>query len=116
MNFYPPRTFFCIALIVIAGSVLGSFPLAHAQRESVSKRRIVDQKAPLYPALARSLALEGTVKVEALVASDGSVKTVDIKGGHPVLAQAAVKAVRQWRWEPAGHDSREQVEVKFAPE
>jgi TonB family protein len=115
MNCLLPRTWFCITLILVAGSVLGSFPQANAQRES-SKRRIVDQKAPAYPALARSMALEGTVKVEALVASDGSVKTVDIKGGHPVLAQAAVKAVRQWKWEPAGHDSREQVEVKFAPE
>ncbi len=43
------------------------------------------------------MALQGTVKVEALVAPDGSVKTVDIKGGHPVLAQAAVNTVRHWR-------------------
>jgi len=101
--------------MVVGCAVVGSFPLAHAQ-ESASKRRIVDHKAPPYPPLARSMALEGTVKVEALVASDGKVKAVNIKGGHPVLAQAAAKAVQQWRWEAAGHDSREEVEVKFAPE
>jgi TonB family protein len=116
MNFHPLRNWFCIVLIVVAGCALGSFPRAHAQQESAGKRRIVEHAAPAYPALARSMALEGTVKVEALVASDGSVKAVDIKGGHPVLAQAAAKAVRQWRWEPAGHESHEQVEVKFAPE
>jgi TonB family protein len=62
------------------------------------------------------MALQGTVKVEALVAPDGSVKTVDIKGGHPVLAQAAVNTVRRWRWEPAARESHEVVEVKFSPE
>lgn len=116
MSFHSLRTWLCIALVMAVGSVLSSFPRAHAQQESTSKRRMVEHAAPAYPALARSMALEGTVKVEALVASDGSVKAVDIKGGHPVLAQAAAKAVRQWRWEPSGHESREQVEVKFSPE
>jgi len=116
MNSHPSRSWLRVALLVLAGLSVCTFPLAKAQQEVASKRRIVDRRAPVYPALARSLALEGTVKVEALVASDGSVKTVDVRGGHPVLAQAAAKAVRQWRWEPAGHDSREQVEVKFTPE
>jgi len=62
------------------------------------------------------MALEGVVKVEALVAADGSVKGVDVKGGHPVLAQAAMNAVRRWRWEAAARESHEVVELKFSPE
>jgi len=62
------------------------------------------------------MALEGVVKVEALVAADGSVKGVDVKGGHPVLAQAAMNAVRRWRWESAARESHEVVELKFSPE
>ena len=81
-----------------------------------SVRRILVHSAPAYPALARSMALQGVVRVEALVAADGSVKEVAIKGGHPVLAQAAVNTVRRWRWEPASHESHEIVELKFAPE
>jgi TonB family protein len=88
----------------------------HSQSQGAAKRRLVSQSAPIYPTLARSMALQGTVKVEALVAPDGSVKTVDIKGGHPVLAQAAVNTVRRWRWEPAARESHEVVEVKFSPE
>jgi TonB family protein len=88
----------------------------HSQSQEAGKRRLVSQSAPIYPTLARSMALQGTVKVEALVAPDGSVKTVDIKGGHPVLAQAAVNTVRRWRWEPAARESHEVVEVKFSPE
>jgi TonB family protein len=61
------------------------------------------------------MALEGIVKVEALVAAEGSVKAVDVKGGHPVLAQAAMNAVRRWRWEAAAHESHEVVELKFSP-
>jgi TonB family protein len=62
------------------------------------------------------MALEGIVKLDALVAPDGTVKTVQIKAGHPILVQAAANAVRRWRWEPAAHDSHEVVEVKFSPE
>jgi hypothetical protein len=41
---------------------------------------------------------------------------VEVKGGHPVLAQTAVNAIRKWKWEPTVGESREVVEVKFAPE
>lgn len=79
-------------------------------------RKLVNQTAPAYPTLARSLALGGVVKVDALVKADGSVKTVDVKGGHPVLAQAAAKAVLNWKWESSPRESHEIVEVRFSPE
>jgi len=62
------------------------------------------------------MALQGTVKLEVLGSPDGSVKETQIKGGHPVLAQAAVNSVRRWKWEPAAHETHETVEVKFTPE
>jgi TonB family protein len=102
-----------VGILLLAGSLVLSPNFLPAQ-ESTAKRRLLQQSAAPYPALARSMALQGVVKVEALVAPDGTVKDVEIKGGHPVLAQAAVKAVRGWRWEPSPHESREIVEVKFA--
>lgn len=102
-------TLFLVALLSIV-------PLGSGAQDSPAKRKLISQSAPAYPALAKSMALQGVVKVEALVAPDGSVKTVDVKGGHPVLAQAAVNTVRRWRWEPASHESHEVVEVKFFPE
>jgi TonB family protein len=99
-------------LLLAAFSVLASNHLP--AQDSTVKRRLLQHSTAPYPALARSMALQGVVKVEALVAPDGTVKDVEIKGGHPVLAQAAVKAVRGWRWEPALHESHEVVEVKFA--
>jgi len=94
-----------------------SFAPTHSPaQDSGAKRRVLDRVAVAYSALARDLALEGVVTVDALVAPDGSVKAVEIKSGHPVLAQAAANAVRRWRWEPAARESHELVEVRFSPE
>jgi TonB family protein len=107
---YPRFYWLLIASCLIVGLSLGS----GAQQAAV--RKVVTRTAPVYPDLARTMALQGIVKIEALVAPDGSVKEVAIKGGHPVLAQAAVNTVRRWRWEPAERESREVVELKFSPD
>ena len=88
---------------------------SQAQQDSSSKRKLVNHAVAPYPALARPMALAGVVKVDAVVAPDGSVKAVDVKGGHPVLAQAAANSVRQWKWEPASHESHELIEIRFSP-
>jgi TonB family protein len=105
----------CVLLLAVSGWVFFSPQSSSAQQEPVVKRRLVDRVAPAYPALARSMALEGVVKVDVLVSADGSVKGVDVKGGHPVLAQATMNAVRRWRWEAAPRESHEVVELKFSP-
>jgi TonB family protein len=79
-------------------------------------RKVVSKITPQYPPLARSLHLSGVVKVEALVSSNGVVKNVSVKGGHPLLVQSATDAVRRWKWETSSHESTESVEVKFNPE
>ena len=71
---------------------------------------------PAYPDIARSLRIKGTVRIEAVVAPNGSVKTTHILGGHPLLAQSAEQAVHKWKWEPASAESKELVEVRFDPD
>jgi TonB family protein len=105
-----PRSMLAIAILCLA---LAVFMAAQAQLDPAIKRRVVAQSAPVYPSLARNMALEGVVRLEVLVNLDGVVTKVDVKGGHPVLAQAAATAVRQWRWEKAPHESRETVELRF---
>ena len=89
-------------------------PINTPAQDAAGKRRLLDHAAPAYPPLARDLGLSGVVKIEVLVAPDGSVKSGDIRGGHPVLAQAAMNAVRRWKWEPAARESKEEVQVKFS--
>ncbi len=101
-------SWFSVLLLDVSSWVFFSPQSSSAQQEPVVNRRLVDHAAPVYPTLARS-------KVDALVAADGSVKAVDAKGGHPVLAQAAMNAVRRWRWETAAHESHEVVELNSLP-
>jgi TonB family protein len=85
------------------------------ENQSNSSRKVVSRAVPDYPELARGMHLGGTVKVEAVVLPNGTVKTVAIRGGPPVLTNAAADAVRKWKWAPAAHETREPVEVKFNP-
>jgi TonB family protein len=55
---------------------------------------------PVYPPLARQARIQGTVAVNVIVRKDGTVEVENVAAGHPLLAQAAVDAVRQWRYEP----------------
>ncbi len=111
MAFISRRSLWFVALVLLCSSVPWSS--GQTQQDSAGKRRLLEQSAPAYPALARSMGLSGTVRIEAVVSPDGSVKTVEVKGGHPVLVQAAVNAVLKWKWEPAAHESHQMAEVKF---
>jgi len=86
-----------------------------AQEVSVVTRKVVTQVTPQYPALARTMRIAGVVKVDVLVAPNGTVKSLEVKGGHPMLAESAQNAVRQWKWAPAPHESHENVELRFTP-
>lgn len=57
--------------------------------------------------------IHGVVKLEALVLANGAVKSVEIKGGHPILTQSAVTAVEHWKFEPASHETKENVQIEF---
>jgi TonB family protein len=84
-----------------------------SQDHAESARKIVTRVAPQYPNLARSMNIQGTVKADVLVSPNGSVKAVEIKGGHPLLVQSAQNALREWKWEPAPRETHEIVELKF---
>jgi TonB family protein len=103
-----------VSLLLAAGLVT-LLPLTCSAQQEASTRKVVNKVVPQYPALARTMNLRGIVRVEAVVASNGTVKAVQLKGGHPVLAQAAMNAVREWKWEAEPHESTEPVEIKFDP-
>jgi TonB family protein len=55
---------------------------------------------PEYPPLARQARIQGTVRLKALIDKEGAVKELNLISGHPMLAPAAIAAVRQWRYKP----------------
>jgi TonB family protein len=69
--------------------------------------------APIYPDLARRMNINGVVKVMVTVAPNGTVKDAKLVGGHPVLANAALDAVKKWRFEVSPQESTGVVEFRF---
>jgi TonB family protein len=108
-------SFSTLPLLALVGLALLS-PIGAGSQQADAARKLAERTAAAYPALARTMALSGTVRLDVTVSPDGSVKEIEIKGGHPVLAQAAVNSVRRWRWEAVSHETHETVEIKFSPE
>ena len=78
-------------------------------------RRAKNKVQPSYPDLARRMNIVGTVKIQVVVAPNGTVKDAHIVGGHPVLATAALDAAKKWRVEPASSESSGVIDFKFEP-
>jgi TonB family protein len=104
-----------VGVLVVAGALTLAPSYSPAQEPSSGERKVLSRVTPQFPALARSMRIAGSVKLEALVEPSGKVKSVEIKGGHPLLAQSAANAVRLWRWEVAARETRELVEIHFDP-
>jgi len=67
---------------------------------AVQKERILTQVRPQYPPLARQARVQGTVKLSAVIDTDGTVLDLKVISGHPLLIPAAMAAVKQWRYKP----------------
>ena len=74
--------------------------------QGVAGGQLLRRVAPVYPSQANLLRLEGRVILSALVMEDGSVRDLKIVQGQPTLAQAAIDAVKQWRYQPFTLDGK----------
>ena len=66
----------------------------------VQRARLINQVQPVYPQEAKDQKIQGTVMLHVIVSTDGSVHQIQVVSGHPMLVQAAIDAVRQWRYQP----------------
>ena len=55
---------------------------------------------PVYPPLARTARVQGIVRIQAIIATDGAIKNLQLIGGPPLLVKAALDAVERWRYRP----------------
>ena len=104
-----------MAALTLAGTAMPA-PIGAQQAQSQEgARRVKSRCNPSYPDLARKMSLKGTVRIEVVVAPNGTVKQTRIVGGHPVLADAAQDAARKWRFEPTSGESTEVIDFQFEP-
>jgi len=110
------------ALMITAGALLGFSPEKKtAPREGqVNIEALVKQKVklvkmvkPAYPPEAKKQGVEGLVKIDVIINKGGEVSEATATTGPQVLREAALAAVRQWRYTPPGVDVKMTVHVNF---
>lgn len=73
----------------------------HAIRLShMSEGDLIRKVMPVYPSLARAARIQGSVLLLAMISKAGTIENLRLLSGHPMLAPAAIEAVRQWRYRP----------------
>jgi periplasmic protein TonB len=81
-----------------------SKPVPTVQRVRVSagviKGLLIYRVEPAYPPLAQEARIQGVVVLTALIDKGGNIQSLQVVSGHPLLARAAIDAVKQWRYKP----------------
>lgn len=76
-------------------------PTAQPPRISqMMEGNLIYRVQPQYPTLARQARVQGTVVLHAVISREGRIRDLQFLSGHPMLASAAIDAVRQWRYRP----------------
>lgn len=78
-----------------------------------SDRKVLKKVEPEYPSVLREKGIGGTVRLRVTVRPDGTVKDVQTIGGNAVLADAATRAVKQWRYAPAEKEATIDLSLHF---
>jgi periplasmic protein TonB len=66
----------------------------------VELAKLIYKPEPEYPPLAKMARIQGTVRLEAIIAKDGTIQDLKVLSGHPLLVKAALDAVKRWRYQP----------------
>jgi TonB family protein len=89
-------------------------PAVHAQTEN-QERKIVYRVEPEYPPDLKRVGIGGYVRVEATISSSGAVEGATVTGGNPILAEAALKAIKKWKYEPTSSRTKAKLIFHFSP-
>jgi len=86
--------------VIGGGSGLPSHLRGPVPVSSFSLGQLINRVEPVYPHAATVVHLQGTVQLHAIIARDGTIQSLQVVSGHPLLAASALDAVRQWRYRP----------------
>jgi periplasmic protein TonB len=93
----------------VIGGIISSAPVAVPKVATPQRVRVsqgvtqglrIRYVQPQYPPLARQARIQGTVVLQAEISKSGDIQDLRLVSGHPMLAPAAIEAVKQWRYKP----------------
>ena len=97
------------AALVLVGTSIGA-----TRSQAQEGRKVLSQAQPDYPELAKRLRLQGKVKVQVIIGTDGIIKNTKIVGGNPVLVESTLEALKKWKYAP-GSETTTTLEFDFHP-
>jgi TonB family protein len=89
---------FLIAISALAASQI--VPQHVRVSEDIVQGLMLKKVPPVYPPLARQARIQGTVLLKVTISKSGDVENLQLISGHPMLAPAAIEAVKQWKYKP----------------
>jgi TonB family protein len=101
-------------LLCLFGCVM-SAPLFSQSQESASERKVIARVEPRYPPMLERLYIGGVVRLQVDIAANGTVESAQVIGGNPILGQAAIAAVKQWKYTPAKTKTKTVERLEFDP-
>jgi TonB family protein len=110
---YVARTPGAIGYVSSSASADGVKVLMIVSEKARKQRSLLMRVEPEYPKELRQRGIEGTVRLVLTVSPKGSVEGVQVNGGNPILAEAAVKAVKQWVYSASAMTSVIDVSIPF---
>ncbi len=98
-----------VALTMLAVAILG----VGAPSALAADRKIKQQVMPSYPELARRMNVGGTVKIEVVIAPNGTVKSAKALGGHPLLIEPSLEAAKKTKFEAGTEETTQTINFEF---
>ena len=92
-----------------------SMPLWAQSEEGTAERKVITRVEPKYPPTLERLYIGGIVRLQVEIAANGAVESAQLLGGNPILGQAAIAAVKQWKYAPASHKTQQVEKLEFDP-
>lgn len=89
---------FLITITTLAASQ--AVPQRVRVSEDILQGLMLKKVSPIYPPLAKQARIQGTVVLKVLISKSGDVENLQLISGHPMLAPAAIEAVKQWKYQP----------------
>ena len=105
----------CAACVILGLTLLTTGQHWSAFGQTELARKVKVKVDPPYPELARRMNLRGTVKILVVVLPNGNVRDTKVMGGNPILVNAALDALKKWKFETSQDESTGTVEFKFEP-
>ena len=104
------------SVVICLSFLTASFgPTPHAQKIEKADRKLIRKVIPDYPWDLKHARIGGMVRLDVIVSPGGSVDTVSVVGGNPILVDCAVRAVKKWKYTPADAPTNVRVNVAFDP-